>query len=98
ITTLAANVVEEAGGQLIDTTTGGNALANLRSITSAGALTTNINFTDAGAFSNAGSLTILGGTTFRVGSLSQISGNTLTAGSYVLDSNLVLTGAAQNIT
>jgi len=98
ITTLAANVVEEGGGQLINTTSGTNALTGLTSITSTGALTTNINFTDAGAFSNAGSLTILGSTTFKVRSLAQISGTTLTAGTYVLDSNLILTGAAQNIT
>ncbi len=98
ITTLAASVTEEAGGQFINTDGGGNALANLTSITSAGSLTTNVTFTDAGAFSNAGSLTILGGTTFNVGSLTQISGGSLTAGTYVLDSNLNITGAAQTIT
>ena len=57
-----------------------------------------MNFTDAGSFSNAGSLTILKSTTFNVGSLAQISGNTLTGGTYVLDANLGLTGTAQNIT
>jgi fibronectin-binding autotransporter adhesin len=98
ITTLAASVTEEAGGQLLNTTNNTNALASLTSITSAGALTTNVNFTDAGAFSNAGSLTILGGTSFSVGSLSQISGGSLTAGTYVLDANLSLTGATQSIT
>jgi|HubBroStandDraft_1064217.scaffolds.fasta_scaffold00057_21 fibronectin-binding autotransporter adhesin len=99
ITTLAASVTEEGGGQILNTSNGNaNALANLTSITSAGSLTTDVNFTDAGAFSNAGSLTILGGTTFQVGSLTQISGGSLTAGTYVLDSNLDITGAAQTIT
>ncbi len=98
ITTLAASVVEENGGQLINTTNNSNALANLTSITSSGSLTTDVNFTDTGSFSNAGSLTILGSTTFDVGSLAQISGNTLTAGTYVLYSNLGITGTAQNIT
>src|SRR6516165_6675673 len=51
-----------------------------------------------GSFSNAVSLTILGGESFTVGSLSQISGSTLTAGTYVLDANLNLSGTAQNIT
>jgi hypothetical protein len=100
ITTLSASVVEENGGQFLNTYNSGNtnALANLTSITSTGALTTDVNFTDAGAFSNAGSLTILGGTTFKVGSLTQISSGALTAGTYVLDSNLDITGAAQTIT
>jgi fibronectin-binding autotransporter adhesin len=98
ITTLSASVVEEAGGQLIDTNGNINALANLTSITSTGSLTTDVNFTDPGAFSNAGSLTILKGTSFTVQSLSQISGSTLTAGTYVLDANLNLSGATQNIT
>ena len=98
ITTLSANVIEENGGQIIDTNGNINALAGLTSITSTGSLTTDVNFTDPGAFSNAGSLTILKGTTFTVGSLSQISGGTLTAGTYVLDANLSLSGAAQSIT
>ena len=99
ITTLAATVVEEGGGQILNTSAGsGNALANLTSITSAGSFTTNVNFTDAGAFSNAGSLIILGSTTFKVGSLTQISAGSLTAGTYVLDSNLDITGTAQTIT
>jgi hypothetical protein len=99
ITTLAATVVEEGGGQMLNTSnSSGNALANLTSITSAGSFTTNVNFADAGAFSNAGSLTILGSTTFKVGSLTQISAGSLTAGTYVLDSNLDITGTAQTIT
>jgi hypothetical protein len=98
ITTLSANVIEENGGQFIDTNGNINALANLTSITSTGSLTTDVNFTDPGAFSNAGSLTILKGTTFTVQSLSQISGSTLTAGTYVLDANLSLSGATQSIT
>jgi fibronectin-binding autotransporter adhesin len=98
ITTLSASVTEEGGGQFINTNNSTNALGNLTSITSTGALTTDVNFTDPGAFSNAGALTILGGTTFKVASLAQISGGSLTAGTYVLDSNLDITGAAQTIT
>src|SRR3984957_18600248 len=98
ITTLSANVIEENGGQIIDTNGNINALAGLTSITSSGSLTTDVNFTDHGAFSNAGSLTILKGTSFTVGSLSQISSGTLTAGTYVLDANLSLSGATQSIT
>ena len=99
IKTLAANVTEEAGGQLLNTGKGNaNFLANLTGITSAGSFTTNVNFTDPGSFSNAGSLTILPSTTWNVASLSQISGSTLTAGTYVLDSNLRITGTPASIT
>jgi hypothetical protein len=99
ITTLAANVTEEGGGQLFNTNNSTNAIAGLTSITSTGALTIGgQTFTDAGAFSNAGSLTLLSGESFTVGSLSQISGSSLTAGTYVLDANLNLSGTAQTIT
>ncbi len=102
ITTLAASVTEESGGQIRNNFngSGSNALAGLTSITSAGSLTIGgaPSFVDAGAFSNAGSLTILTGQSFSVGSLTQISGSTLTAGTYVLDANLDITGTAQTIT
>jgi hypothetical protein len=99
ITTLAANVTEEGGGQLFNTTNSANALAGLTGITSAGALTIGgVAFTDAGSFSNAGSLTLLSGESFTVGSLSQISGGSLTAGTFVLNANLNLSGTAQTIT
>jgi fibronectin-binding autotransporter adhesin len=101
ITTLAANVTEEGGGQLFNTCTGctTNMLAGLTGITSAGALTIGgVTFTDAGSFSNAGSLTLLSGESFTIGSLNQISGGSLTAGTYVLDANLNLSGTAQTIT
>jgi hypothetical protein len=99
IKTLSANVTEANGGQLFNTTNSANALAGLTSITSTGALTIGgVTFTDAGGFSNAGSLTILPGESFTVGSLAQISAGALTAGTYVLDANLNLSGAAQTIT
>jgi len=99
IKTLSANVTEANGGQLFNTTNSANALAGLTSITSTGALTIGgVTFTDAGSFSNAGSLTILPGESFTVGSLAQISAGSLTAGTYVLDANLNLSGAAQTIT
>jgi hypothetical protein len=100
IATLAANVTEENGGQILNGNNGNaNALNGLTSITSAGALTIGgVTFVDAGSFSNAGSLTILAGESFTVGSLAQISGGSLTAGTYVLDANLNLSGTAQTIT
>jgi fibronectin-binding autotransporter adhesin len=101
ISTLAANVTVEGGGQLFNTCTGctTNMLAGLTSITSTGSLTIGgLAFTDAGAFSNAGSLTLLPSESFTVGSLTQISGGSLTAGTYVLDANLNLSGTAQTIT
>jgi fibronectin-binding autotransporter adhesin len=101
ITTLAANVTVEGGGQLFNTCTGctTNMLAGLTSITSAGALTIGgVTFVDAGSFSNAGSLTLLPAESFTIGSLNQISGGSLTAGTYVLDANLNLSGTAQTIT
>jgi fibronectin-binding autotransporter adhesin len=100
IATLSAKVTEEGGSLILNSNNGNaNALNGLTSITSTGALTIGgVAFTDAGSFSNAGSLTILSGESFTVGSLTQISGNSLTAGTYVLDANLNLTGATQNIT
>jgi hypothetical protein len=100
ITTLSASATEENGGQILDSSnSNANALKNLTSITSTGALTIGgVAFTDTGNFSNAGSLTILAGESFNVASLSQISSGKLTAGTYVLDANLNLTGTAQTIT
>ncbi|MCU1302918.1 MAG: tandem-95 repeat protein [Candidatus Sulfotelmatobacter sp.] len=100
IKTLSANVVEEGGGQLINTSTGNtNVLAGLTSITSVGALTIGgVAFSDTGSFSNAGSLTILPGESFTVATLAQISAGSLTAGTYVLDGNLSLSGATQSVT
>jgi hypothetical protein len=99
IKTLSANVTEENGGELLNTTNSTHALAGLTSITPTGALTIGgVTFTDSGSFSNAGSLTLLSGESFTVGSLTQISGGSLTAGTYVLDANLDLSGATQTIT
>ncbi len=78
---LSANVTEENGGQLFNSTNSSNALAGLTSITSTGALAIGgVVFTDTGNFSNAGSLRILAGESFTVGSLTQISVGSLTAG------------------
>jgi hypothetical protein len=100
ITTLTASVTEEGGGQILNSNnTNNNALNGLTTITSTGSLTIGgVAFTDSGNFSNAGSLTILGGEVFKVATLSQISGSSLTAGTFVLDANLDLTGATQTIT
>jgi len=101
IKTLSATVIEENDYQVFNTTNGTNMLANLTSITSAGALTLGQygGVSDAGTFSNAGSLTLLSGSLFSVGTLTQISsGGSLTAGTYVLGANLNLSGATQTIT
>ncbi len=100
IKTLSASVTEENDSELFNTTTSSNMLAGLTSITASGSLTLGapMTFIDAGAFSNAGSLTILSDVIFTVGTLTQISGGSLTAGTYVLDANLNLSGATENIT
>jgi hypothetical protein len=98
ITTLLGRVTQEASGQLINTTTGANAFANLASIPSGGVLTTTAGFTQPGAFSMAGSLNILPSTVINVGSVAQIKNNALTGGQWVLDQNLNITGTPANIT
>jgi hypothetical protein len=97
ITVLSARVTQEAGGQLMNSTTGTNAFSNLASITSTGVLTTQVGFTQPGAFSMAGSLNILPSTVVNVGSVTQIKNNALTGGQWVLDSNLNITGTPQSI-
>jgi len=97
IKTLSARVTQQAAGQLINTTTGTNAFSNLSSITHTGVLTTQVGFTQPGAFSMGGTLTILPGAVVNVGSVAQIQNGTLTGGQWVLDSNLNITGAAQYI-
>ena len=92
ITTLSAKVTQEKTGQLINVTTGANALANLSSITKGAVLTTQTAFTQPGAFSMAGSLNILPSTHISVGSITQIQSNVLTAGQWVMDTNLTITG------
>src|SRR5260370_4500348 len=73
IKTLSANVTEENGGQLFNTTNSTNAMAGLTSITSTGALTIGgVALTDTGSFSHARSLTILPGETFHVTSAAHI--------------------------
>lgn len=98
ITVLSARVTQEAGGQIINTTTGTNAFSNLASIPSGGVLTTQVGFTQPGAFSMAGSLNILPNTVVNVGSVAQIKNNALTGGQWVLDSNLNITGTAAHLT
>ncbi len=97
ITTLSARVTQEAGGQLMNSTTDTPGLANLKNITPNGVLTTTATFAQPGAFSMAGALNILPNTSFSVGSLAQIKNNALTAGQWVLDSNFNITGTPANI-
>lgn len=98
ITTLSARVTQEASGQLINTTTGTSALANLSSIVAGGVLTTTATFAQPGAFSMAGALNLLPKTTFSVGSLAQINAaGALTAGQWVFDSNFNITGTPVSI-
>jgi hypothetical protein len=96
ITTLIARVTQQAG-QLINSSTGLNAFANLASIPVGGVLTTQVGFTQPGAFSMAGSLNILPNTVVNVGSVAQIKNNALTGGQWVLDSNLNITGPVVSI-
>jgi len=98
ISTLSARVTQEAGGQLMNSTTDTPALVNLASITSTGVLTTTATFNQPGAFSMAGALNILPSTSFSVGSLAQIKNGALTGGQWVLDSNFNITGTPANIT
>lgn len=97
ITTLAARVTQEAGGQLYNLNGDTNGLVNLKNITATGVLTTTATFAQPGAFSMAGALNILPNTSFSVGSLAQIKNNALTAGQWVLDSNFDITGTPANI-
>lgn len=97
ITTLSARVTQQAAGQIINTTTGTNAFANLSSITSTGVLTTTTGFTQPGSFSMAGALNILPSTVINVGSVAQIKTNALTGGQWVLDSSLNITGTPAKI-
>ena len=97
VTTLSARVTQEAGGQLINTTTGTNAFSNLATITSTGVLTTTQGFTQPGVFSMAGALNILPNTTVNVGSVKQIINNALTGGQWVLDFSLNITGTPARI-
>jgi hypothetical protein len=97
ITTLLGRVTEEASGQIINTTNGANAFANLASIPLGGVLTTTAGFTQPGAFSMLGSLNILPSTVINVGSVAQIVNKVLTGGQWVLDSNLNITGTPANI-
>jgi hypothetical protein len=96
-TVLSARVTQEAGGQIINTTTGTNAFANLASVTSTGVFTTQVGFTQPGAFSMAGALNILPSTVVNVGSVTQVKNNALTGGQWVLDSSLNITGTAVHL-
>ncbi len=97
ITTLSARVTQEASGQIINTTTGANAFANLSSITSTGVLTTTAGFTQPGVFSMAGALNILPKTVINVGSVKQIINSALTGGQWVMDFSLNITGTPARI-
>ena len=97
ISTLSARVTQEAGGELMNSTTDAPALANLASITATGVLTTTATFNQPGAFNMAGALNILPNTSFSAGSLKQINNGALTGGQWVLDSNFNITGTPANI-
>jgi hypothetical protein len=77
------------------------ALANLATIKSNSTFTLSSGrtFTTAGNWSNAGTLTLAGGTLNITGSVAQLSGTTLTAGTWVVNTNSNLKFAAgSNIT
>ena len=81
-----------------NTTNNTYALANLSTITSTGVLTTNVGFTQPGAFSMAGALNILPGAVVKLDRSRRSSMVCSPVASGCWTSNLNITGAAQYIT
>jgi hypothetical protein len=97
IVTLAGRLTEEYKGQVINTTTGARAIANIANILSGAALTTSAGFTQPGVLNVAGALNLINGAVVNVGSLAQIVNNELTGGQWVFDVNLNITGTPAKI-
>jgi hypothetical protein len=101
----AANISLTANSAAIVNQTGRNALTNLATIVGGSfSLSGGANFTTAGKFNNAGTLTVGSGSTFSVnGNLANFSGTTLTGGMFSVGGTLQFNGAnivtnAANIT
>jgi hypothetical protein len=100
IQTDAANITLNGTGTLVNSTTSGNALANLNTISSTGSLTlgSNANLTAASNFTNSGNLTVNSGSTLGVtGTLTNLSAGTLTGGTYTVGGTMKLASANGSI-
>jgi hypothetical protein len=94
----AANITLEGTGEIENSTSSTNGLANLNTITAAGSLTlaTKANFTTAGNLTNNGKLTVNTASTLTVtGDLTNFnsSTDTLSSGTYTVGGTLEFTGA-----
>lgn len=98
VVTDAANLTINGTGEILDSNSGGNGLANLAIIATSGSFTlgNRANFTTAGNFTDNGKLTINSGTALTVGkNLTNFDSatNTLTSGTYTIGGTLKFTGA-----
>jgi hypothetical protein len=98
IVTDAANITLDGTGEIVNSTSGGNGLANLATITSAGSFTLDNDaaFTTAGNLTDKGKLTVTSGSTLTVtGHLTNFnsSTDTLASGTYTVGGTLEFTGA-----
>ena len=99
IVTDAANItLGSPTAEIENSTTSGNGLTNLATISAASSfsLAGGANFTTAGSFTNDGTLSVGSGSTFAVapsGTLSNFSGTTLTGGAYDVTGTLQFAGA-----
>jgi hypothetical protein len=98
IATDAANITLNGTGEIVNSTSGGNGLANLSTITSAGSFTldSKASFTTAGNLTDDGRLTVNSGSTLTVnGRLTNFNGSTetLASGTYTVGGTLKFNGA-----
>jgi hypothetical protein len=98
IVTDAANITLNGAGEIVNSTSSGNGLANLATITSAGSFTlgSKANFTTVGNLTDDGKLTVDSGSTLTVsGRLTNFnsSTNTLVSGTYTVGGTLKFTDA-----
>jgi len=98
IVTDAANITVNGTGQIINSTSSGNGLANLATITSAGSFTlgSKANFTTVGNLTDNGRLTVNTGSTLTItGTLTNFnsSTHTLSNGIYTVGGTMEFTGA-----
>jgi fibronectin-binding autotransporter adhesin len=98
IVTDAANITLNGTGEIVNSTSSGNGLANLATITSAGSLTLgdDAKFTTVGNFTNSGKLTVDDGSTLTInGRLTNFnsSTDTLASGTYTVGGTLKFSGA-----
>lgn len=96
VTNAASITLSGTSSQILNSTTAGNALANLAVNAAGGSFTLagDRNFTTAGSFTNNGTLGIGSGSTLAInGSLTNVSGTTLNGGTYEIGGTLKFAGA-----